>query len=76
MHMTKMFSLDLDQVFEEIVERGKMELISSHEAFDTMVEETLEEFVDHDEIDVDSDTEGMESHLNGRWEEYRLRLEE
>jgi hypothetical protein len=72
----KMFTMNEEQIFEEIVERGKMELISGREAFDSLVEETLEEFVDHEELDIDQDTEGMESHLKARWEEYKARLEE
>lgn len=62
--------MTMEALFEEIVEKGKEQMIVTKEAYDALVEEVIEDHVDLDEIDIDEDTEGLEDQLRARWDDY------
>ncbi|MBI1907991.1 hypothetical protein HYS28_01060 [Candidatus Uhrbacteria bacterium] len=72
--MTEAFTKTAAQIFDEIVERGRSEMITSKEAYDMTVEEVVEEHQDLDEIDIDEDNEGLEAHLKERFADYLAQL--
>lgn len=74
--MTEAITLDANQIFDEIVARGKAELIVHKEAYDSLVEEVIEAHIDLGELNVDDDTEGWETQLKDRWDEYQARIAE
>lgn len=72
--MIEVFKKSEADLFEEIAERGRNDLIHDKEGYDMLVEEVIEEHQDLDEIDIDSDNEAIETKLKDRYQEYTQRL--
>lgn len=64
-------ALSNQDLFNEIVERGRHEGALEQEAFHQLVETVLEEHQDVGELDKDQDIELMEDELKARWAEYQ-----
>lgn len=72
--MTQVFTKTNEALFEEVVEKGRREMIHDKEAYDTLIEEVIQDHVDMGGLDIDQDTEGRETHLKDRYDEYKERL--
>lgn len=72
--MMKVFTKTEDELFNEIVERGRDMTVHTKEEYDSVVEDILNDEVDLGEVDVDDDTEGYEEHLKARFDEYQTRV--
>ncbi|MBI4437721.1 hypothetical protein HY631_02105 [Candidatus Uhrbacteria bacterium] len=64
------FSFTPENLFEEIVARGREQGVSDQAAYDDMVEEVIEAHRGVGEIHTDDETEDWEEQLRGRFEEY------
>ena len=58
---------DLQEVFNEIINRLQSEGAFDREAYDDMVEEILEEKVEQGELSIDDDIEVYKEQLRTRW---------
>lgn len=62
-------------MFEELVEKGLAEGVTTQEAYKTLVSDFIEQKRRWGGVDDDNDLEGMEDKLEGRWSEYQAALE-
>lgn len=74
--MTEVFTSNQSELFEEVVTRGRDQMVNDKEAYDMLVEEVIGDNVDLGGLDIDQDTEGMEDHLKARFDEYLARIAE
>ena len=72
--MTEYLSFDLQQAYSEIKERAEAEPITDKEAWDSLVEEYINEKLDVGELDRDEDSQGMIEDLKSMWLEYEKNL--
>ena len=72
--MTENLAFSLEEVFERICEEGLAAGVATEEGFHSLVEATIQDMVDHGEIDEDQNTEGYETVLKSRWPEFEQRL--
>ncbi len=72
--MTEYLSFDLQQAYNEIKERAEAEPITGKEAWDSLVEEYINEKLDVGELDRDEDSQGMIEDLKSKWSEYEKNL--
>jgi len=72
--MTEYLSFDLQQAYSEIKERAEAEPITDKEAWDSLVEEYINEKIDVGELDRDEDSQGMIEDLKSMWLEYEKNL--
>lgn len=72
--MTENLAISEQELFDEIVEQGLEQGVANQEAFEQLVENTLNDRLDVGELDKDEDTEGMEDRIKARWSEYEQRL--
>jgi len=72
--MTEYLSFDLQQAYNEIKERAEAEPITNKEAWDSLVEEYINEKLDVGELDRDEDSQGMIEDLKSMWLEYEKNL--
>ncbi len=72
--MTQVFTVTEEDLFNEIVEKGQLDLVSTKEAYDMLVEEVVQDNIDLGGLDIDQDTEGYETRLKERFAEYETRL--
>lgn len=68
--MIEIFSTAKEELFDEIVEKGKENMVITEEAYHMLVEEVIGDAVADGRLNVDQDTEGMEAHFKQRWPEY------
>ncbi len=67
-------TFSLEGLFDEIVEQGKGDAVTTEEGFHALVEDTIEEHRRLAEIHDDQNLEGYETQLKARWAEYQARL--
>ncbi|OGL66525.1 hypothetical protein A2856_02430 [Candidatus Uhrbacteria bacterium RIFCSPHIGHO2_01_FULL_63_20] len=72
--MTENLIVDREELFQEIVELGRTEGINDQEAYNDLVDETVERHRDWGEMHDDSSTVGLSEALRGRWADYRAAL--
>lgn len=72
--MTQNIDFDLQSVYEEIVSRGYDAGVTTQEAYDELVTDTLQEFLQVGEAHDDQDLVGFAEQLRGRWSEYQAGL--
>lgn len=72
--MTEFLSVDPSEIFLEIVELGRAEGISTHEAYIDLVDEIIERHRGLGEMHDDSSTVARAEALRGRFEEYLAAL--
>jgi len=72
--MTKNIVFELEPIFNEIVERGREQGITEHEAFKDLVEEVLYEHESVGEIHDDTNLKNRVNALLDRFPEYLERL--
>ncbi|OGL99478.1 hypothetical protein A2501_04525 [Candidatus Uhrbacteria bacterium RIFOXYC12_FULL_57_11] len=72
--MAEYFNVDREAIFEEIVERGRAQGVTTQETYNDLVEEVIESHRAVGEIHDDSPTEDMEEQLRGRWTDYKESL--
>lgn len=72
--MTENFAFSLEELFERICEEGLAAGVMSEEGFHSLVEDSIQDMIDHGEIDPDQNTEQYETTLKSRWPEYEARL--
>jgi len=72
--MTEYLDVDRQAIFEEIVERGREQGVTTQESYDDLVEEVIEGHRAAAEIHDDSPTEDLEEQLRGRWSDYKEAL--
>lgn len=63
--------LSRKDLFNEIVERGREEGVTSLDAYNVLVENVLEDHRRLNEIDSDQDTNSIREALQGRFETYK-----
>jgi len=69
--MTEFLTFNLNTAYNEIKEQAEREGITSNEAWDSLVENYINEKVGIGELDSDQDTQGMIDDLKGRFEVYK-----
>jgi hypothetical protein len=72
--MTENLSHNLEELFQEIVTKGRESGAVSQEAFHSTVEEVVETHRQLGEIHDDESTEGMSEQLKNRWPDYSAAL--
>lgn len=72
--MTEFLSFDLNQAYNEIKENAEAQGIADQEAWDTIVEEYLEDKVSVGELDKDEEIEEFEEVLKAKWSEYEKNI--
>lgn len=72
--MTQVFTKTIDQLFEEIVERGQADMAHTKEEYDALVEAVINDNIDLGGLSIDQDTEGCETMLKERFDEYSTRF--
>ncbi len=65
---------NIQEFFEELVERMRGEGASSFEAYLSFIDEMLEDKEEWGKIIDDNDLEQIKENLIGRWEEARIKL--
>jgi hypothetical protein len=68
--MVELLDIDRQSIFEEVVERGREQGVTTQEAYNDLVEEVIEGHREWAEIHDDSPTEDLEEQLRGRWPDY------
>ncbi len=63
-----------DELFEQIVERGELDMVLDKEGYDSIVESVINDNIDIGGLDLDQNTEGQETHLKSRFDEYVARV--
>lgn len=63
-----------DELFEQIVERGELDMVLDKEGYDSIVESVINDNIDIGGLDLDQNTEGQETHLKNRFAEYIARV--
>lgn len=66
--------VDREAIFEEVVERGREQGVTSQEAYNDLVEEVIENHRGLAEIHDDSPTEDLEAQMRGRWMDFKEAL--
>lgn len=72
--MTEFLSFDLQQAYNEIKERAEAAGITDKEAWDSMVEDYINERLGVGELDKDEDTNAMIEDLKAKWPAYHENL--
>ena len=72
--MTEFLNFNLNNAYAEIKEIAETEGVTSQEAYNSIVENYLNNKLDTGELDIDQDTENMESQLKAMWPEYEKNL--
>lgn len=72
--MTEFLDVDRESLFGEIVECGREQGVSDQEAYDTLVEEVVEDHRGLGEIHDDAPTADLVAQLRGRWMDYKESL--
>lgn len=72
--MVEFLDVDRESIFGEIVERGREQGVSDQEAYNTLVNEVVEDHRRVGEIHDDSPTEDLVEQLRGRWMDYKEAL--
>lgn len=70
----KNLEINLEALFDEIVERGRAEGITTQELFNELLEETLMEHVDLGEMDDQNTSSDLTEQLRSRWLDYKEAL--
>ncbi len=65
-----------EDLFREVVARGRGQGVTDQSAYDYLVEEVIEEHRKVGEIHTDDPTEDLETHLRGRWADYQAMQDE
>lgn len=66
----KNLAISSQELFEEILERGRLDGINNIEAYKELVENVIEAHRAVGELHEDNNLEGMETILNERWGEF------
>jgi len=72
--MTEFLSFDLGQAYDEIKERAEAAGVTDKEAWDSMVEDYINEKLGVGELDKDEDTDAMIEDLRAKWPDYHDNL--
>jgi hypothetical protein len=72
--MAEFLDVDRQGVFDEVVERGREQGVTTQEEYNDLVEEVIEGHREWAEIHDDSPTEDLEEQLRGRWPDYKEAL--
>jgi len=72
--MVKFLTVDENELFEEVVERGLQEGIDDYRGYKNLVDDVIEQHRSVGEIHDDSPTEAMEDWIEGRWPQYQERV--
>lgn len=72
--MTEFLSFNLNEAYAEIKVIAEAEGVTSQESFNSVVENYLNDKLSAGELNVDDDTEDMESQLKAMWPEYEKNL--
>lgn len=70
----KNLEINLESLFDEIVDRGRNEAIVNQEGFNELLEEILMEHLDVGEIDDQNTTSDLTEQLRSRWPDYKEAL--
>lgn len=72
--MVEAFTFDLERVFDEIVEQGIMDGVTTEAAFHALVDDAIEDRREVGEIHDDQNTEKYIATLKERWAEFKDRV--
>ena len=72
--MTEFLDIDREQLFQDLVERGRQQGITDEEAYHELCDDLVTELLEVGEMDKDSDTQGLIDHLKGRWPDFQEAL--
>lgn len=64
-----------EDMFREVVARGREQGVTDQAAYNYLVEEVIEEHRKVGEMHTDDPTEDFERHLQGRWKDYQAMLD-
>jgi len=68
--MVEFLNVDKQSIFEEIVERGREQGVTSQEAYNELCDDVVTEKLEVGEMDEDSNTIGLVEQLKGRWVDF------
>ena len=72
--MTQFLNIDREQLFQDLVERGRQQGVTDQEAYHELCDDLVAELLEVGEMDEDADTIGIVSHLKGRWPDFQEAL--
>ena len=73
--MVEFISYNLEDLYEELVERAREAGVNAEEAWNELVEEVLDEHINWGEVDIDDDITGIREALQERWKEFSKGLQ-
>lgn len=68
--MVEFLQYNLEDLYEEVVERAQEQGIADEEGWKEMVEEILDEHINWGEVDIDDDVAGMREALQEKWKKF------
>ena len=74
--MAEFFTFNINDVYAEIKKSAKNEPITNKEAWNSFVDQYVNEKVDIGELDPDQDIESIVENLQRRWPDYKESLAE
>lgn len=74
--MVENLSTSDQEIFDDVVERGIADGVTTQEAFNELVDEVIEAHREVGELSDDQDLMGDESAIKMRWPEFQARLNE
>ncbi len=69
--MTKFLTFNIDKAYQEIKERAEAEAVTNKNAWDSYVEEYINEKISVGELHPDTNNEECITNLKSRWEIYK-----
>lgn len=73
--MVEFLNYNPQGLYEEIVEAAREQGVATQEAWDELVEQTLDEHMNWGEVDIDDDVTGIREGLKSRFEEFSKGLQ-
>lgn len=72
--MTENLAINLEDLFQEIVTRGREQGVADQAAYNELVDTVVQEKIQVGEDSDQADIEERTKHLQGRWEDYQQTL--
>lgn len=69
--MTRLDTLNRDDLFKEISDLARAQGVLSAEMWNELTEEVIQAHLELAELDKDQDLEGLQTTLREKWEEYK-----
>lgn len=69
--MIENLTFDKTKLWNEIIERGRAEAVTTQESFDSLVDEILTEHLDVGEMSPDQNYDQILESFQGRWVEFQ-----